>query len=120
VLAASDRPLRCVEVHAAIAARLGRAVSKGSVAWCLWRGIRTKHPRFERVGYFTRRDTETRGVGPAYAQRSLGHCTPHPTKMQSTLVDTLCPTRTRTTDDAGLQGRPVGLTTGGSDVALTL
>lgn len=51
VLAAADDPMRRADVHAAVESKLGHAVSKESVNWCLCSGSRGNERRFERVAY---------------------------------------------------------------------
>jgi hypothetical protein len=42
-------PMRVAQVHAAVEALLGEAVSKDSVSWCLSTGINRKDQLFVRV-----------------------------------------------------------------------
>jgi hypothetical protein len=42
-------PMRVAQVHAAVEALLGEAVSKDSVSWCLSTGVRRQERLFVRV-----------------------------------------------------------------------
>ena len=42
-------PMRVAQVHVAVEALLGEAVSKDSVSWCLSTGVHGKEPLFARV-----------------------------------------------------------------------
>jgi hypothetical protein len=49
VMAEQEERMRVAQVHAAVEALLGAAVSKDSVSWCLSVGVRRKGRRFVRV-----------------------------------------------------------------------
>ena len=49
VMADQEEPLRVAQVHAAVEALLGEAVSKDSVNWCLSAGVHRKERLFVRV-----------------------------------------------------------------------
>jgi hypothetical protein len=51
VLASADRPMRLRDIHSAVEDRLGQAVSKESVSWCLRRSRSGDELRFERVAF---------------------------------------------------------------------
>jgi hypothetical protein len=57
VLTAADRPMRYVEIRAAVEQRLGMKVSASSVRQLLSDEVKHRHPRFERVRRGTYRVT---------------------------------------------------------------
>jgi hypothetical protein len=51
VLALAGQPMRLRDIHAVVEDRLGQAVSKESVSWCLRMSRCGDEPRFERVAF---------------------------------------------------------------------